>query len=259
LPPSGLAKVARLRYQALQMSRRGPLLTDPRYLELKDRFAGLLVLVAAMAACVCLSFWAKERARPESVLRASPATLRGIVGWPHAVDALGTLEAARRSSRPRDLRQIVLDGVKSDGTIDIVTGPGALTYLFHNGARKPKLLKLPETGAAGSPPVVVEKPPQCPRQVIRIREDGIDPQAELKDHRCPAVMSEPLPNPVCGPREIWSKALAKGASIRQLAHMEYYLSKAGPAWKMTLPGGRFQLALSGDCQRELNRADASSL
>jgi hypothetical protein len=41
--------------------------------------------------------------------------------------------------------------------------------------------------------------------------------------------------------------------------MEYYRSKAGPAWRMSLPGGRFQLALSGDCQRELTRDEAQSL
>ncbi len=239
------------------MTRCGPLLTDPRYLELKDRFAGLLVLVVAMAACISFSFWAKVQARPETMLQASPATLRGIVGWPHAVDALATLEAARRSSRPRELRQIVLDGVKSDGTIDVVTGPGALTYLFHNYPKKAKAPK-PNEPAVVEKPGVVEKAPLCPRQTILVRKDGIDPQAEVRDNRCPTVMSDPLPIPTCGPREVWVKAVAKGASIQQLAHLEYYRSKAGPAWKMALPRGRFQLALTSDCQRELSRREASA-
>jgi len=257
MPERGLANPAGLRYHALQMTRPGPLLTDPRYLELKDRFAGLLVLVCSMGACVCLSFWAKDVARPESVVRASPATLRGVVGWPHAVDALATLEAARRSSRPRELRQIILDGVKSDGTIDIVTGPGALSYVFHNGEKKPKPPKPNELGAAGRPPVG-DKAVDCPRQVIRVRDDGLDPQAEMNDHRCPVLESEPLPSPTCGPRDLWAKAIAKGATIRQLAHIEYYRSKSGPAWKMSLPGGHFNLVLSADCKLELTFDQARS-
>jgi hypothetical protein len=234
------------------MSSDGPLLTDPKYLDLKDRFSGLVVLVGAMALCLAFSLWAKEVARPESQLKVSPATLRGIVGWPHSVDALGTLEAARRSSRPRELRQIVLDGVKSDGTIDVVTGPGELTYLFHNVAHKPKP-KTESSSAADK----TDKPPLCPRQVVRVRRDGLDPQSELKHNRCPETSYEPLPAPSCGPREIWEKAIELGASIRQLAHMEYYRSKAGPAWKMSLSGNRFQLALTSDCQRVLTPAEAA--
>jgi len=229
------------------MSHCGPLLTDPRYLELKDRFAGLVVLVGTMAFCLGLSVWAKELARPELQLRASPSTYRGVVGWPHQVDALGSLDAARRSSRPRELRKIVLEGVKSDGTIDVVTGPGSATYLFHNGVKKPKQKK----GHA-----FTVRPALCPRQVVRIRGDGLDPQAELKEFRCPEFTSDPLPVPTCGPRELWARAIQKGASIRQLAHMEYYLSNAGPAWKMVLPRERLQLTMSQDCQTELGPLDA---
>lgn len=241
------------------MTQNGQILDDQRYLELRDRFAGLFVLVTSMALCICLSFWAKGQARPEWSMRVSPATLRGIVGWPHAVEAVATLEAARRSSRPRELRQIVLDGVKSDGTIDVVTGPGALTYHFHNNPKKPKLPKATGTTPAEPKAQVADKPAQCPRQVVRIREDGIDPQPEMKDTRCPESTSEPLPVPTCSPRDVWLRAVSKGASIRELAHMEYYLSKAGPAWKMTLPRRWFRLALSGDCQRELSRAEARPL
>jgi hypothetical protein len=240
------------------MSSAGPLLTDPTYLDLKDRFSGLVILVGAMACCLALSLWAREVARPESQLKASPATLRGIVGWPHAVDALGTLDAARRSSRPRELRQIILDGVKSDGTIDVVTGPGELTYLFHNGIRKPAP-KVPDAGTPAEKPKKSDKADkvlQCPRQVVRVRRDGLDPQSELKQNRCPDSDYEPLPIPACGPRELWARALELGASIRQLAHMEYYRSKAGPAWKMSFSGNRFHVALTSDCRRDLTPAEA---
>jgi hypothetical protein len=227
------------------MTNSGPILADPRYLELKDRFAGLLVLIGSMAFCLGLSFWAKEEARPESRPGDPPQpTLVGIVGWPHAVDAVATLAAARSKSRPRELRQIVLEGVKSDGTIDVVTGPGSLTYFFHDAARKPKTRKPTESSTA-------DRSAHCPRQVIRVRRDGFDPQSELKDNRCAGTASEPLPIPTCGPRELWTRARAKGASIRQLAHIEYYRSKDGPAWKMTLPADRFALYVTGDCQREL--------
>jgi hypothetical protein len=227
------------------MTNRGPILTDPRYLELRDRFAGLLVFLGSMAFCLGLSFWAKEAARPEAQPGDPPQpTLHGIVGWPHAVDAIATLPAARSKSRPHELRQIVLEGVKSDGTIDLVTGPGSLTYVFHNAARKPKPTKPTEK-------VTVDRQAQCPRQVIRVRRDGIDPQSELKDNRCAGTASEPLPMPTCGPRELWARAIAKGASIRQLAHIEYYRSKDGPAWRMALPSDRSTWVVSGDCQREL--------
>lgn len=264
MPNSELAEASRLRYQPSQMSSAGPILSDPRYLELKDRFAGILVLVGAMAACVCFSFWAKEVARPELLLRRVPVTTRGIVGWPHAVDALATLEAARRSSRPRELRQITLEGVKSDGTIDVVTGPGSLTYLFHNGVKKPKPKKPNDSAKPEKSKLEkskAERPPHCPRQVVRVRHDGLDPQSELKDDRCSDVSGgyEPLPIPSCGPKQLWARAIAKGASIQQLAHIEYYRSKAGPAWKMSLPRDRMQIAVSSDCQRELDRLQAAAI
>lgn len=230
------------------MSKPGPILADPRYLELKDRFAGLVVLLGSMMFCIGLSLWAKGVVRPEAQVAATPSTTRGIVGWPHSVDAIATLEAARRSSRPRDLRRIALDGVKSDGTIDLVTGPGSVSYLFHSGVRKPK----PKT-----PPEVAPKNNHCPRQVIRVSRDGLDPQAELKEYRCPDLVSEPLPVPACGPREVWVRAMAKGASLRSMAHMEYYPSKSGPAWKMEIPAQRFKMVLSGDCQRELTAREST--
>jgi hypothetical protein len=252
MPSSELAKGSRLRYQAAQMTHCGPLLTDPAYLELKDRLSGLGVLIGAMAFCLGLSFWAKDVPRPERDPRGARIGVRGISGWPHAVDAIGTLEAARNSSRPRELREIVLEGVKSDGTIDVVTGPGSLDYVFHNGLRDPQPKKADGAHAA-------ETRPTCPRQVVRVRSDGIDPQSEMKDNRCPLGAAEPLPNPVCGPRELWVHAIAIGASIRQLAHMQYYRSKAGPAWKLSLSGGKFEMIMSHDCKRELGPREAMPL
>lgn len=231
------------------MSKPGPILADPRYLELKDRFAGLIVLLGSMVFCIGLSLWAKGVVRPEAQVAATPSTTRGIVGWPHSVDPIATLEAAKRSSRPRDLRRITLDGVKSDGTVDLVTGPGLLTYLFHSGQRKPKP-KTPTDAAAA-------KNNQCPRQVVRVSRDGLDPQAELKEYRCPDFVSEPLPVPKCGPRDVWLRAIARGASLRNMAHMEYYGSKSGPAWKMEIPSQRFKLFVAGDCQRDLTAQEAA--
>lgn len=229
------------------MSKPGPIIADPRYLELKDRFAGLVVLLGSMVFCIGLSLWAKGVVRPEAQVAATPNTTRGIVGWPHSVDPIATLEAARRSSRPRDLRRITLDGVKSDGSIDLVTGPGSVSYLFHSALRKPK----PKTPSEAS-----SKNNYCPRQEIRISRDGLDPQAQLKEYHCPDLVSEPLPVPACGPRDVWVRALAKGASLRNMAHMEYYRSKSGPVWKMEIPSGRFKMFLTGDCQHELTARES---
>lgn len=232
------------------MSTAGPVLDDPRYLELKDRFAGLIVLLGSMVFCIGLSLWAKGVARPVEQLVANPDLTRGVVGWPHSVDAMATLDAAKRSSRARELRRITLEGVKSDGTLDVATGPASATYLFHNGVKKPK------SSPGLSTDLPAPKNSHCPRQVVRVARDGLDPQAELKEYRCPEVVSEPLHAPKCSPREVWALALKKGASVRSLAHMEYYRAKDGPAWKMEIPAHRFRMVLSDDCQRELTPAEA---
>lgn len=233
------------------MSKAGPVLDDPRYLELKDRFAGLVVLLGAMVFCIGLSLWAKGVARPVAQVMANSDLTRGVVGWPHSVDAMATLDAAKRSSRARELRRIILEGVKSDGTLDPTTGPGSATYLFHNGVKKPKV------NGAPVPEKAITKGSLCPRQVVRVGRDGLDPQAELKEYRCPEVISEPLHAPKCTPRELWARAVKKGASVRHMAHMEYYRAKAGPAWRMEIPAERFRLIVSDDCQRELDAREAT--
>jgi hypothetical protein len=67
----------------------------------------------------------------------------------------------------------------------------------------------------------------------------------------------PLPLPRCGAKEVWAKAIAKGAPKNASARLDYFRSKVGPAWKFQIPSTRFLLNLTDDCKREIPFADAS--
>ena len=79
---------------------------------------------------------------------------------------------------------------------------------------------------------------------------------DLADYPCPAGPKAGLPDPRCGPADVWRRAIAKGAPPDQTARIEYYRSRVGPAWRFELPATRHRFSLYGDCEHDLRPSDA---
>jgi hypothetical protein len=218
----------------------------------RDRLTGLIIVAASFAICLALSIWAKEKSRPETSEPPGPPTVDGIVGFPSEVDPIKTLASAKKLSKRPLLRGIVLDGVKSDGTIDVAEGPGRVRYSFQSPAgHGPQPPREPGT---------LPKRITCGRQNVVLRKEGLVAEPDLADYPCVGAAVEPLPEPQCTTHEIWRLARKRRVPRDRLAHIEYYRSKAGPAWRFEITGNSngvsHAFSVYGDCKRELSAAEA---
>jgi hypothetical protein len=204
---------------------------------------GLVIVALSFAVCLVLSIWAKEKSRPETSEPPGPPTVEGIIGYPTAVDAVATLKAARKLSKRPLLRGIVFDGVQSDGTIDVGEGPGRVRYAFQS-----------PVGHGAQPhrePGTLPRRLTCGRQNVVLRKEGLVAEPDLADYPCTGLGAEPLPDPQCDAREIWRLAKKRRVPRDRLAHIEYFRSKAGPAWRFEISGTPHSFTVYGDCKREL--------
>lgn len=200
--------------------------------------------------CLALSMWAKERSRPETSEPPGPPTTEGIFGFPNEIDGVGvTLASARKLTRRPALRGIVFDGVLANGTVDI-NRPGArVRYTFQSAA-----------GHGAQPPRepgTLPKRITCGKQNVILTKQGLVAEPDLADYPCPASGVEPLPEPQCSTYEIWKAARKRKVPRDQPAHIEYFRSKAGPAWRFEIPSApQYKFTLYGDCKREITGAEA---
>lgn len=209
---------------------------------------GLVVVAVAFMACLALSMWAKEKSRPETSEPPGPPTTQGIAGYPRAVDAIATLGAARKLTKRPVLRGIVFDGVQSDGSIDVSEGPGRVRYSFQS-----------EAGQGAQParePGTLPKRITCGKQNVLLRKEGLVAEADQADYPCAASDLTPLPEPQCTLRDIWKAARKRRVPRDQVAHIEYYRARAGPAWRFEINGTQHRFMLYGDCKHELAGSDA---
>jgi hypothetical protein len=214
----------------------------------RDRLIGLVVVAATFLLCLGLSVWAKERSRPETSQPPGPPIAAGIVGYPTGVDAVASLAAARKLTRRTVLRGIVLDGVQSDGTIDVSEGPGRVRYAFQS-----------EAGQGPQPPRepgTLPKRITCGKQNVVLRKEGLAAEPDQADYPCPPGGLEPLPEPQCSVREIWKLARRRKVPRDRAAHIEYFRAKAGPAWRFEISGTPHRFTMYGDCKRELTGVEA---
>ncbi len=215
----------------------------------RDRVLGLVIVAVAFLLCLALSIWAKEKSRPEISEPPGPPTVEGIVGYPNAVDAVASLTSARKVTRRPTLRGIVLDGVQSDGTIDVNEGASRVRYTFQSSA-----------GQGAQPPRdpgTLPKRITCGKQNVVLTKQGLVAEPDQADYPCPAGGIEPLPDPQCSARELWKLARKRKVPRDRPAHIEYFRAKAGPAWRFeitSMPQHKF--TLYGDCKRELTGAEA---
>lgn len=213
-----------------------------------DRILGLVIVAVAFALCLALSIWAKERSRPETSEPPGPPTLEGLKGFPRAVDPIETLAAARKLTRRPNLRGIVIDGAQNEGTVDLSEGPGRVRYVFQSSA-----------GHGPQPPLEPGTRPKrvtCGKQNVLVRKEGLVAEPDVADYPCPPGGVEPLPDPQCTVRDIWRLARKRRVPKDRLAHIEYFRSKAGPAWRFEISNTAHRFTVYGDCKRELTGADA---
>lgn len=214
----------------------------------RDRVSGIAILGVAFAGCLALSYWAKLASRPEVAAPPGPPTTEGVVGYPASVDPIATLARARQLTPRALLRGIVMEAVRADGTIDVSEGPGRARYAFQSGQ-----------GQGPQPPREPGSLPRrhyCGKQNIHLRQEGLAADPDVTDFPCAAAPIEALPDPRCGPREVWAHAIKRGAPKDRMARIEYYRARGGPAWRFDLPGTPHRFTLYGDCGSELSGRDA---
>lgn len=212
----------------------------------RDRRIGLAVIVVTFAATMALSIWAKHRSRPEVSEPPGPPVSEGIAGFPSQVDPVASLGLARTLTKRKVLRGIALEGVRSDGTIDLAEGPGRARYSFQSlpGEGPQPARELGERAVRSF----------CGKQNVHLRKEGLVADPDLPDHPCAPTQAEDLPEPRCTAKQVWARAVVKGAPRDRLARIDYYRSAFGPTWRFELPGTPHRYALYGDCERELDVA-----
>jgi hypothetical protein len=205
---------------------------------------GLVIVAVSFAICLALSFWAKEKSEPETSQPPGPPTVQGIVGYPKAVDALDSLKTARTLTRRAALRGMVLDGVNADGLLDLSEATTRARYVFQS-----------EPGEGPQPPRepgTLPKRVTCGKQNVLLRSGGMVAEPDQADHPCPPGGVEALPEPQCSARNLWRHARRRQIPSEKAARIEYFRSKAGPAWRFEIPGTVHRFTMYGDCKRELN-------
>ncbi len=213
----------------------------------KDMTLGLAIIAVTFAFCMGFSVWAREQSAPPPPEPPAPPSVDEVTGWPNSVDFIDTLKAARERTERSGLAGIVAQGVTSDGRIDFGKGSAMVRYSFQSS---------PGQGAQPRRPRGAPARQFCGRQSVYIREDGLGATVDVPSTPCPSKGVEPLPDPGCGPKQVWKLAIDKGAPKDGRARLEYYRARVGPAWRFVLPGTRHRYTWYGDCGRELKGADA---
>jgi hypothetical protein len=215
-----------------------------------DRMRGLIIVGATFVLCLLVSVWAKRRALPEVGAPPAPVTPVGVVGFPNHVDAVKTLAQARTLTRRALLRSIQADWVTNDGLVD-VSARGRVRYEFQSAAGQgPQPPREPGTLA---------RRPYCGKQSVTVNKSGIVAESDDASAACSPRPADPLPEPRCTPADVWAYAVAHSMGSARAAHIEYYRSSAGPAWRFEGAGGHERFTLYGDCKRELTPTEALNI
>ncbi len=215
----------------------------------RDRVVGLMIVLVAFVASIALSLWAKRASKPEVAAPPAPPTTGGVVGFPNAVDVVGSLQGARAVTSRKILRNIWAEGVKSDGIIDLNGVSGRARYTFQSLAGDgPQPTREPGT---------LPRRHYCGKQTVHLKKEGLLADPDVTDYPCPSQVLDPLPEPPrCGFAEVWAHAIKQGAPRDRMARIEYYRAKAGPAFRFEIPGTAHKFVLYGDCGRELDETEA---
>lgn len=214
----------------------------------RDKKTGLAIIAVAFLGALCLSWWAKNESAPEPAAEPAPPTTEGVAGYPKAVDLIATLAAAREVT-PRDqLRGISAFKVSSDGTVDLTLPDNYVRYAFQS--------KRGHGPQPEAPAGTLRSRAYCGKQDVRLASGGLAVKKDEPNYPCSAILGDPLPEPRCGPKEVWAEAKKRGIPTDQPARIEYFLARGGPAWRFEVVGTRHRFTLYGDCERELRGGEA---
>ena len=215
----------------------------------RDRAIGLGIVAACFASTLGISYWSRAASTPEKASEPEPPKTEGIAGWPKKVDPIETLITARKMTKRISFRGMVASGVSPDGTLDMTSKASRVRYSFQSpsghGPQPPR------------PPGTLPKRSYCGKQNIHLKPDGLVADPDIAAYPCPSRWTDALPAPRCGLKKIWDHAIAAGADGKRLARIEYYRSRAGPAWRFEIPGSRHRFSLYGDCDREIKGPQAA--
>jgi hypothetical protein len=209
----------------------------------RERIAGFSIIFLAFCAALVVSWKASEAVRPNLAEVPAAPTSEGLRGFPERVDPLPALQRARALTEREQLRRITINQVGSDGTVDLRLPRASIRYEFDSAAG--------EGPEAPRPAGTVRPVHYCGRQSVQVRSDGIAAEPDQPKSICRPSAGESLPDPRCGPRELWSLALQRGAAADGRATIEYYRSHEGPAWRFSLANPHVSFTMYGDCEHEL--------
>ncbi len=219
--------------------------------EKRDRLAGFSIIFIAFSAALVISWKASDAVKPNIAREPAPPTSEGLSGYPSRVDPLETLALARELSERDQLRRIVANGVRADGTIDLDAPHSSIRYEFDSA--------LGEGPEPPRPPGTVRHARYCGRQSVQVTRAGIFADQDQPRAPCRPLAGEPLPEPRCTLQQLWSRALERRAPSDGRATIEYYRAHEGPAWRFSIPSASVSFTLFGDCERELSGKPARAL
>ena len=194
----------------------------------RDRLIGATVLSLALVGSFGFSWWARRTAEAGAAKGANEPSADGISGWPDHVDAVAVLPLARLRSPRTRLMGFVAHGVRPDGTMDV---PAEGTWARFTFQGEPVYRML---GHSPPPEKATETREQfkfCGQQSVRLTKKGLIADKDRPNARCRKKMQEGLPLPSCDLETIWQQATLQGAPSKGVAHIEYYSSRVGPAWR----------------------------
>ncbi len=212
-----------------------------------DFLRGAWLLGVVFVLSLGLSRFSRHLTEPEYSGPPPPPTTAGLQGWPSQVDPVRSIAAVRRLSRRPELRGLVLDAVGRDGLFAPGQANAGARYVFQSMSGMG-----PQPRLDGDQ---LRRSSFCGLQVVRLRYEGLVAEPDRPYTHCAKAMVEPLPDPVCGPRELWNEALLRAAPTDRALRFEYYRSRVGPAWRVSVPSTRFQFEVYGDCHTELSQTD----
>lgn len=189
---------------------------------LRDAALGLLILLVSFVGSMLFSLWARDEAIAPPAPAPGPATT-ALPGFPGAVDPFEVLPYARELTVRRLFQGFVATGVGEDGTLDF-SKQANLRFSFQSPpGRGPQPQR-----AGGTLPARTF----CGRQMVVVDEKGMRAKEDKPSISCSLSDPRELPGFVgCGLDDIWSLARKHKFRRGHDARIEYYRSKAGPAFR----------------------------
>lgn len=232
-----------LRYHARQVasSRHGT--DDSAWHDLRDQLRAGFIVGVTLAISIMVSLWSEGESELGRRGAERRPVVEGVVGWPKRVDPLGSLPAVRGLSRRGVITEMEFDGVGPDGTMNMTRGPSRGRYVMTEAKKAAR-------SGAKRPGQSVPAEQRCNRRTVRLGGKGLTIDAG-KPVACGSAAPLALPEPQCGPVELWRMAVARGADQKHTASFRHYWSVSGPAWRMAIAKTSFGLTTDATCTVEL--------